>query len=286
VISLGQGAVAPGGSGSKNVDLSSRSGGLYIFGTANVSHCSAPGGVLRDFSSGRVIVNPVGVINAQKLSDGDPPVIDGDLGEWGTEGFTRFAVHPEANDLSEAKVKLLWDADCLYAAFDVSDTQVETTNRPIPDSSDAWDSDSVSIWLWAGTAIENRTDLTAFAIESRQGPICECGGQPVGSSKPIYSYGSAWRLKESTTCNNDGDVDQGFTCEMAIPWDRVHIVPVPGIVISADLFSVDHDANPCQPYDAPGTVSSKLSWDRNGESPFDDESRLGGAIRLIESGFR
>jgi hypothetical protein len=56
-----------------------------------------------------------------------PPIVDGNLNDkvWMLSKPFTFAVHPQANDSTTAVVKLLWDEQYFYVAFDVSDTQVE-----------------------------------------------------------------------------------------------------------------------------------------------------------------
>jgi uncharacterized membrane protein YeaQ/YmgE (transglycosylase-associated protein family) len=162
--------------------------------------------------------------------------IDGSLDEpaW-SEGMSfAYATHPEKNGSSMATVRFLWDADYLYVAFDISDTQVETA-----DLSSLWDGDSVSLLLHDGGIAEYRQSLGAEQNEDR-----------------------AYQLKPLTTLNEPADADAGYTVEMRIEWKET---PVPGKRIPADLLSVDHDANPGAKYDAPATIFSKLSWDGDGD---------------------
>ncbi|MDO8585973.1 MAG: carbohydrate-binding family 9-like protein, partial [Armatimonadota bacterium] len=259
---VGHGTVGPGGAGSATVDLSSLpNGAYYLYCVASAAHCSVPDGRVWDYSSGRVVI-PAAVLDAGRLPHGQGIEIDGDLEPvWDAVPWTLFATHPAQNGNTTAQVKLLWDADNLYAAFDVSDTQVETSS-----ADDTWDSDSVSIWLSFGLPMDGCVHPAECSREYRQGP---CDG---GSSMP--GVDAAWSLKPATTCGNNADTDAGYWVEMRIPWKDLHVAPVAGLVLSADLLSVDHDNNPGAGYDAPGTVFSKIFWDGDGPD------YLRGAVRL------
>ena len=139
-----------GGAGSATVDLSAQpTGAYYFYCVASATHCSVPDGRVWDYSSGRVAI-PTAVLHARRLPHCQGIVIDGVLEPaWNAVPWTLFATHLARNGNTTARVKLLWDADNLYAAFDVCDTQVKTSS---PD--DSWDSDSVSIWLSFGLPMD------------------------------------------------------------------------------------------------------------------------------------
>ncbi|MDO8586325.1 MAG: sugar-binding protein [Armatimonadota bacterium] len=243
---VGEGVVQAGGGGSTTVNLAAlRRGGYHIYGKAIVSDCSAPGSIVWDYSPGRAVIPQDPAIEAQRATAGID--IDGKLdeGDWANVDWKQFAAHSETGTI--AKAKFLWNADFLYAAFDVTDANVEV------DPQCSWDSDSVSVWLWGGAPIDVRTDLAAFARESRQGP---CEG---GSSKPLGKGETAAFLKGGATCATA----TGYTVEMSVPWSEVHVVPLVGTVISADLLSKDF-ATPCSPHtkwwdgDAEGWLGSAI----------------------------
>lgn len=254
--------------GSADVDLTGipthSHGSYYIYGTVNVSHCSVPNSLIWDYSPGRVI-NPSDTVQAHHTTSSIS--IDGMLSEqdwsntaWQWKQIADHSLYAEGL----TRVKLLWDSDYLYAAFDVDDKYIET------DDFSEWDGDSVSLWLWGGTPSGTRTDLPAFIKESRIGPRCLNG-----SYKPLGQ--AAVALKSGSTCNLSTDQDTGYTVEMAIPWSEMHFIPGAGYVISADFLSVDHDCGPGQHCcGGQGCRWSKIFWD--GDSTGD---WLSGAIQLV-----
>jgi hypothetical protein len=175
--------------------------------------------------------------------------IDGSIDEdaWSKAGELRYASHPKQNDSTIAIVRFLWDDDYLYVSFDVNDTQVE-----MADPSTLWDGDSVSLLLHERGIAEYRQSL---------------GESPIGDI--------AMQLKPKTTLSDPADTDVGYRVEMRVKWKDP---PSPGKRISADLLSVDHDANPGAKSDVPGTIFSKLTWDGDGNIS------TAGAILLLVSG--
>jgi hypothetical protein len=163
-----------------------------------------------------------------------PPAIDGLLDDevWSRAQPLTFAIHPPVNDSTPVLVRLLWDNQYLYAGFDVSDTQVESSTLT------PWDGDSVSVIIDNGGQIqEYRHSLLA---DKSQSAITVC------------------QLKGITTFDDASDQDEGYSVEMCIPWS---MPPTAGSTIAADFLSVDHDYNPGGLFDDRETVFSKISWD-------------------------
>ncbi|MCB0143855.1 MAG: AAA-like domain-containing protein [Caldilineaceae bacterium] len=169
-----------------------------------------------------------------------PPDIDGRLDDltWKNIQPLIFAQHPANNDSSTASVRLVWDDNYLYAAFDVNDTQVEQSSET------PWDGDSVSIVIDYGDHVqEYRHSLKGIDLADRR-------GQPPGYS--------VHKLKGSSSFDDPSDIDLGYTVEFRIPWE---LSPVIGTPINIDLVSVDHDRNPGGKFNDAATFFSKLSWD-------------------------
>ncbi len=166
-----------------------------------------------------------------------PPLIDGRLDDplWSQAQPLTYAVHPTANGSSRATVWLAWDADYLYAAFDVNDTQVESAALT------TWDGDSVSLVLGKE---EYRYSLPADRSVTLM----------------VLSANAVATLKDATTLDNNSNQDNGYIVEMQIPWI---FIPVAGGALDADFLSVDHDQNPGGGSGDP-TLFSKISWDGDG----------------------
>jgi hypothetical protein len=196
------------------------------------------------------------VVTAPKCSGTCELIFDGVPDEpfWQDASWTTYAVHPTANGSTTARVKMKYDADLLYLAFDVDDDYVET-NDAAP-----WDGDCVSIWLHK---IAPAALTTHFGYEARQNA---CLGD--------NSWRSKCEAKPGTLCNDNTGLDSGYTVEMRVPWSDTGMLPAAGMVLECDLMSVDHDLNPHGDIDYP-TVFSKLFWDGDGTG-----DRLGGTIVL------
>jgi hypothetical protein len=189
----------------------------------------------------------LGVVDA--VGTGQSPTIDGQLDDavWSQAQPFTFARHPPANASTTATIRLLWDDRYLYAAFDVSDLQVEG-------SASLWDGDTVALIIDNGGQIR----------EYRHSLLADSAGQEAQI---------AYILKGATTFDNPSDRDEGYSVEMAIPWAKT---PAAGSTIAADLWSIDHDQNPGGKYNDWGTIFSKISWDGD-----QNVTTVGRRIRLV-----
>ncbi len=166
------------------------------------------------------------------------PVVDGILEEpaWKTAP-SLVLKHFSSRDGSECSVRLLWDDDALYAAFEVTDQRIETSDMD-------WNDDNVSIsFLVDGTLRKYRFDI---------------GGTGEGTG-----HRAAGRLMPGSTIDNNTDLDRGFTVEISIPWSALGVEPRAGLALPVEVLSVDHDNGPGLPYDGPGVRFSKVSLDKD-----------------------
>jgi hypothetical protein len=138
----------------------------------------------------------------------------------------------------------LWDNQSLYAAFDVSDTQVEGSEGSL------WDGDSVSLIL-NSDYINNERKATEYRHTIRGKEDADRRGT---------NFLSKHLLTGNTTYNDPTDEDIGYSIEMRIPWLAK---PDIGAVLKTDLLSVDHDNNPGAKFDDFGTIFSKIFWDND-----------------------
>jgi hypothetical protein len=76
------------------------------------------------------------------------------------------------------------------------------------------------------------------------------------------------------TLNNDGDADQGYVVEMAIPWSQVGVTPAFGRVFGMDLTVDDRDAGAAPAFDyfdwariAPDNYAQPRLWKKVRLSP-------------------
>lgn len=192
-----------------------------------------------DYSSGQIIPSLDQIV---AMRTEGTITVDGVLNEsdWSNSKaeWLPFASHPEENDNTTAKVKLLWDDEYLYAGFDVTDEHVETSRWE-------WNDDSVSIIINNGRLLKCRQDI---------------GGTGEGVCERKFT------LKGKTTIDNNSDIDIGYYVEMKIPWANTRVIPSPRDIIPMDFLSVDHDNNPDGLWNGidPKTNFSKISWDGDG----------------------
>ncbi len=189
-------------------------------------------------------------IDAYKVQSGSI-VADGVLDEpqWDMSPWVdiTFNAGDIPNDNTTARAKFLWDTENIYALVEVNDQHVETAG-----SSDFWDSDAV------------RVDFKRTDNGGGTGDECRIGGTRGGATQDIKVY----TLKPGTTEENNSDIDTGYIVEMKInatalgmrPYDPSYpfgSVFTEGMARPFEIMLVDHDNNPGEPYDAPGTEFHK-----------------------------
>jgi cellulose/xylan binding protein with CBM9 domain len=166
-----------------------------------------------------------------------PIKIDGEIEEAAWQTAAPITLFQRTRDKSRCEVRLLWNDEALYAAFDVSDECVET-------SAHDWDDDGAGIsFTTQGTLRKFRRDI---------------GGTGEGLGHTAAAF-----LKPGTTLNGSDDKDTGYQMEMAIPWSVLGGKPQPGASLSIDVMVTDHDRGANLPWNGPGVNFSKVSIDKD-----------------------
>ena len=143
-----------------------------------------------------------------------PPKIDGDLADWGAEGWTPFG---------GSRFKAAWDADNLYFAIQVTDAQVlETRERRY-----AWSGDSVELYL----------DCLAAGGHRKLGLIDFQYVFAADGASEIYNR-KLHALRESRFAA--GRTANGFVIEAAIACSETQLVPVSGYNLALNLRQIDY----------------------------------------------
>lgn len=153
-----------------------------------------------------------------------PPTIDGDLDEeaWRGAGRTEDFVNTLNGSAAElrAHARVTWDADKLYVAFDVRDDFVRNshTDRDAP----LGEQDAVEIMVDPDGDGRNYFDMqvspAGVVFDTRYDSYRQPG--PVGHVD--YDSGLQAAVRVQGTANDDGQ-DEGYTAEIAIPWQAFNV---------------------------------------------------------------
>lgn len=137
-----------------------------------------------------------------------------------------------------------WDDYFFYAGFQVSDSNVISTNHT-PTSQPQQD-DDIEVFFETDSPEKAtvRTDKTyQMAVSAGNGAYFSQGdGTAIPKSKLVLTYKYAAAV--DGTLNNPGDKDTGYTVEIAIPWSELGLAgpPAPGATWGFNAISRDRDS--------------------------------------------
>jgi Carbohydrate family 9 binding domain-like len=184
--------------------------------------------------------------------------IDGNLGEWSNIApISMQDPNTSRGSLrNTASVKLAWDDTYLYAAFDVTDTDVRAV-QTIRDHGDLHRDDHIELYVdpqgdGAGAASMTATDYQFLA--NVRDAVGDLKGNGTGGKDA--SYNAASLLAQSTTNGtlNATGTDVGYTVELRISWSDLGVTPSAGNFMRIDPAIGDRDGDP------PPTQGVAFDW--------------------------
>jgi hypothetical protein len=148
--------------------------------------------------------------------------------------------------------RAVWDENKLYVAVEVQDEQM------ILDSPNAWDDDSVEVYLDIGGKAASSYSSTDYQYVVR----AQDGAVSIGARSASAMPG----IETSTT-----SIRGGYRIEMAIPWNRSQgFAPQEGGLLGIDVHVNDDDDG--------GSRDAKLSWKGQQDTAWSDPSTFAPAI--------
>jgi hypothetical protein len=170
--------------------------------------------------------------------------MDGDLSDWaGISAIPKFSDDPARGAAADtATVKLAWDATYLYAAYDITDTELQAV-QTTRDATDLHKDDEVELYLdpqGDGGTVMGTTDYQLLgnileAVKDARGD--GAGGKVTGFNAPSLQA----KVKLNGTANGQG-ADVGYTLEMRVAWADLGVTPASGQLMRLDLVVGDRDA--------------------------------------------
>ena len=145
-----------------------------------------------------------------------------------------FALCPKAYAADRVTCYTLWDDFFFYAAFEVQDPNVVSTNKT--HMSNPWEDDCVEVFLETDhKQAPNRTPSTfQMAVSAGGGSSFVIGEDGRPKPKTIYTFKYAKRVQG--TLNRPIDRDIGYIVELAIPWKEMGGPPSPGRVMGFNVI--------------------------------------------------
>jgi len=162
-----------------------------------------------------------------------PPAIDGEVMEsawseaWAITSFHCFGPQTGPPTLPTS-VKLLWDRQNLYVAFQCTDTDVWSVRRER--DTELWEGEVVEIYVDADGDGKNYKEFEVNPLNAviDLNTAAPKDGSP-GKWEPQAKWNSiGWQTAVAVdgTLGNRDDVDRGWSCEMAIPLSDLSSSPV------------------------------------------------------------
>jgi hypothetical protein len=192
--------------------------------------------------------------------------LDGDLSDWaGVQAIPTFADDPARGAAANtASVKLAWDNTYLYAAYNITDTQLWATETT-RDATNIFKDDEVELYIdpqGDGGTFMNGDDyqLLANILET----VKDVKGDGAGGKSSGFNAPS---LQAQVGLNGTlGGAGTGYTLELRVAWSDLSYTPAPGNVTRLDLAVGDKDSG-TQPvvesFDwaaLPGTYNNPDGW--------------------------
>jgi hypothetical protein len=197
----------------------------------------------------RPISAPASVVSAYNIVKVPAVTVDGNLSEWANIAAISLADDPNngrgaANN--SAKVKLAWDDTYLYAAYDVTDTEllaVQTTR----DASDIYLDDAIELYIdpqGDGATAPNMTTTDYQFLANIRNAVGDKNGDGVGGKDAGFNAASFLSQAVTRGTVNATGTDTGYSLELRIAWTDLGVTPASGHFMRIDPAIEDRDGNP------------------------------------------
>ncbi len=128
----------------------------------------------------------------------------------------------------------MWDQRYLYAALEIQDPDLESSNTT--HMSNPWEDDAVEIFIETDAKrAENRSPNSyQLSVSAGGGSSWLVGVDGKATPKKIFTYKFAKKIQG--TLNNPYDTDMGYTVEVAIPWSEMGGPPKVGQIMGFNVL--------------------------------------------------
>jgi hypothetical protein len=182
--------------------------------------------------------------------------IDGNLNDWQNIAAISMADNSgRATGLdNSASVKLAWDGTYLYAAYNVSDTELlaaQTTR----DHADLYKDDAVELYIdpqGDGSAATSMTDTDYQFLANVRETLGDLKGNGTGGKNASFNAPSFLAKAALNGTLNATGSDVGYVVELRIAWSDLGVTPAAGHFMRLDL-AVDDD-------DTANTTTEEFDW--------------------------
>jgi hypothetical protein len=204
--------------------------------------------------------NPSGWKDVQLVNPPPPPsaydivkvpgmTIDGKLSDWRGVAAISMADDPgngRGSLNNSAEVKLAWDNTYLYAAYDVTDTDLRAL-QTTRDHGDIYQDDAIELYIdpqgdGAGASSMTATDYQ-FLANVREA-ISDYKGDGAGGKDGTFIANSFLAQAVANGTVNASGSDTDYAVELRIAWSDLGVAPAAGHFMRIDPAVDDRDGNP------------------------------------------
>lgn len=139
-----------------------------------------------------------------------------------------------ANAAQRVTCYTTWDDYFFYAAFEVPDTDIRSTN--LEHMSKPWEDDSIEVFLEtdANRASDRTPHTYQMSVSSGGGSSWLIGENGKAAPKRIFAF--KYSTQVQGTLNKPEDRDIGYVVELAMPWDEMGGAPKPGTTMGFNFI--------------------------------------------------
>jgi hypothetical protein len=212
--------------------------------------------------------NPSGWKDVQLVNPPPPPsaydivkvpgmTIDGKLSDWRGVSAISMADDPgngRGSLNNSAEVKLAWDDTYLYAAYDVTDTELLAV-QTARDHGDIYKDDAVELYLdpqGDGTAATSMTATDYQFLANVRDALGDLRGNGTGGKDASFNASSFLAKAVTNGTVNAGGTDTDYAVELRVAWSDLGVTPAAGNFLRLDL-AVDDD-------DTGNTTTEEFDW--------------------------
>jgi hypothetical protein len=182
--------------------------------------------------------------------------IDGNLNDWANIASISMADNSEraAGLDNTAKVKLAWDNSYLYAAYDVTDSEL-LADQTARDHDDIYKDDAIELYLdpqGDGSAAQSMTATDYQFLANLRDAVGDLRGNGAGGKDASFNASSFLAKAVPNGTLNSPGADVGYTVELRISWGDLGVTPAAGHFMRLDL-AVDDD-------DTDNTTTEEFDW--------------------------
>jgi cellulose/xylan binding protein with CBM9 domain/fibronectin type III domain protein len=183
--------------------------------------------------------------------------IDGNLNDWANIATISIADDPNNGRgalNNSAKVKLAWDDTYLYAAYDVTDTEL-LASQTTRDQPDIYKDDAVEFYIdpqGNGSADSSMMSTDYHFLANVRETLGDLKGTGTGSQDESFNAASFLAKAVVNGTLNATGTDVGYVIEMRISWSDLGVTPGAGSSMRLDVAVEDRDTS--------NTTTEEFDW--------------------------